>query len=219
MINPSISNILVQFSSQLFPKSLVKKYNDFLFQRNEPFNNITDHIIESIVNVEIPGFAVVTKTVTSNNTGSNSWQSPGSNTELSKGPQGADGFAEPTINIHYAGNEPLNETIESTTISITMKNTILNYIYFYEFTRLYYKRTRAVKEFAMTMTIEDAAEIPIINFVASQCFISMMPALEFDFRKTFNEAQTFTIQLTFNRLDVNLAIPSFKQKVVNLEEK
>jgi hypothetical protein len=215
MLNPSLANFKVAFSSNTFPKKLTEKYDKFLFQKNTPFKNIQDYLLESIQTVVIPGINLNTVTVAGlQNLGKNSWTNGGNNPFGQ--PTGADGFPHSTVNAIYPGTAPLNEVVDSTILTITFRNSIINWMYIYELFFSYYKRTRDIKEFSIYLDMLDSAKVPMIRFSMSYCFVATIPGLEFSFANQFNEAKTFDASFVFNKFDVNFLVPEFNQTTVNL---
>lgn len=197
MLNPSTDKYTIEFGGDFYPKEIVKKYDEFLFHKNHPIKNIQGHISESIQTVTIPGMALNTLTVQGlNNVGSGGYNQP----------------SPTTVNVNYPGNSPMNEIFEGTALNITLRNTIINWMYFYEFFRGFYNRTNKIDGFThfnLQIIVRDAAEIPMISFSFNDCFISNLPGLEFSFNTSFRESKTFDIGITFNKFDVGFLIPNF----------
>lgn len=198
MLNPSTDKYTIDFSGEFYPKLLIAKYDDFLFHKNHPIKNIQAHISESIQSITIPGMGLNILSVQGQN-------NLGSNPNYGQ-------KAPVTSNTQYPGSAPMSEIIESTVVTLTLRNTILNWMYFYEFFRSFYSRTSKIdqiKYFTVSIVVRDAAEIPMLSFSFEDCFISNLPGLEFSFNTTFRESKTFDVGITFNKMQVGFLIPNF----------
>lgn len=197
-LNPSTDKFTIEFGPQFYVPELMTKYDEFLFHKNSPIKNIQAHIHESIQSISIPGMSLNTIAV-------NDLQNIGfaGNTKTQ---------TPITINRQYMGNAPMNSVIESTTITVTFRNTLINWMYIYELFRNYYNRNTKLKEFFIDITLRDSAEIPMLNFMFEDCFTSGLPGLEFSYNTSFRESKTFDVTFTFNKMNVNFIIPSFNKK-------
>jgi hypothetical protein len=202
MINPVLSNFEIILSDSFFPKAVTEKYDNFLFTKNYPLKTLESYLYETIQNLDMPGINLSTITETG-------LQNLGKNPSV-------DNFPQVTVNRHYAGTAPMNEIIDGTTVNLTFRNTLLNWMYCYEVLYRYYSRTRSIKDFGIILKMKDSAEIPIIKFTLSDCFISTMPGLSFSYNQSFNESKTFDIGLTFNKFDVAFLLPDFSLTNINL---
>jgi hypothetical protein len=204
MINPVLTNTKIHFSDDLFPEEFIKKYNDFLFHKNYPLKNIGAVIYESIQNIEIAGINLNPLIVQSIN-----------NTRGSSLNKSSNGFPHTTINRGYPGTDPINNIIDNQVLTITMRNNLLNWMYFYEVCHGYYKRTRNIDLFDIIITALDSAEIPMINFRLKNCFVQTLPGLSFSFNSAFNETKTIDVGIFFNEFNVEFLIPSFNLEKIN----
>ena len=202
MINPVLSNFRIEFGEAFFPSLVCSKYDDFLFHKNYPFKTLKGYFYETIQELSIPGINLNTIAATGLN-------NLGHNPSLSD-------FPETTINRNYPGTSPINEIVESVSIVITFRNTLINWMYAYEVLHRYYSRTRSMSDFYIQLIMKDSAEIDIIKFNLSDCFISSMPGLTFSYIQQFNETKTFDITFNFNKFDVEFLIPGFDLKAVNI---
>lgn len=202
MINPNLSNFHAEFGESFFPEAITKKYDDFLFQKNYPFKDLKSYLYETIQNVDMPGLNLATINV-------NGMQNLGANPNFGD-------FPNTTINRIYPGTAPENEIVDGTVVTITFRNTLLNWMYCYEVLYSYYKRTRNITDFGISLIMRDSAEIPMLKFSLSDCFISNMPGLSFSFNQSFSESKTFDIGFTFNKFVVSLLIPEFNLVKKNL---
>lgn len=201
MLNPATDKYTIEFSKNFFDDSLVGKYDDYLYHLNSPIKNIVNHIHESVQSITIPGFNLnVTNVVGLSNLTNNI---PNSRTPNK--------FAHTTVNKQFPGNSPLSELFDSQIINLTLKNTVLNWMFFYEVMRGYYERTRTLKDFYITITVMDAAEIPLLQFIFSDCFVANMPGLTFASNEDFRESKTIDAGFAFNKLDIKFLIPKFNK--------
>lgn len=203
MLNPATDKFSIEFSREFYPVELTQKYDNFLKYLNGPVKYLQPHLMESVQSINIPGWNVQTaQTPNLNNLAGQKFAGMGSR---NVGP-----FSEPTVNRAYAGSAPINEIVDGNILNITFRNTMLNWMYMFEAMRGYYMRTRSLQEFRIIITLMDAAEIPLIQFVYSDCFVAVMPGLEFSFAQSFREAKTIDTGFIFNKIDVNFLIPEFK---------
>jgi hypothetical protein len=202
MLNPSTDKFTIEFSSDFFPEELTAKYDNFLTYMNGPVKYLQPHLMESIQSVNIPGWNIAT--TSANNLNNLKGVNLGS-----MGNRGVGQQPESTVNRVFAGSAPINEIVDGTVINITFRNTMLNWMYIFECMRGYYKRTRDLTLFRVVITLMDAAEIPMLQFVYSDCMVAVMPGLEFSFSQAFREAKTIDAGFIFNKVDVNFLIPGF----------
>ncbi len=210
MLNPTMSNFQVQLGKNFFPPEIIEKYDAWLYNRNYPLKSIEAYIHETIQSVEIPGEQFQTLLVEglSNLRGTN-FKTPALNRP--------EGFPHPTVNRVYPGTAAYNDIIDSITINMTFKNTILNWIYIFEWLYKYYKRTRTVNEFGFHLIMLDSARIPMIDFNIGDSYVSGMPGLQFSYNESFSESVTFDVTFTFNKFDVELIVPGFNNEIINLK--
>lgn len=195
MLNPVLSNFRIEFSDEFWPDFVVDKYNKYLFQKNYPLKNIAALIYESIINFDIGGINLNTLTIESlQNLGKNKFDR---------------NYVTPTTNKTYPGTISDINLWENKILTITLRNSILNWMYFYEMMRKYYKRKREVSEFYINIIIMDSAEIPMIKFHFNDAFISTLPGLSFAYNASFNDSKTIDIGLTFNEPNVEFILPEF----------
>lgn len=157
--------------------------------------------MESIQTVNIPGWNIQT-TQTPN-------LSNLKGVDFSGMGQKPSSFVETTINRFYAGNGSINDIVDSNILNVTFRNTMINWMYLYEALRGYYDRTRNLSLFRITITLMNTAEIPLLQFIYSDCMVAVMPGLEFSFTQAFMEAKTIDTGFIFNKVDVNFLIPNF----------
>lgn len=202
MLNPSVDKFTIEFGSAFFDNEIAKKYDNYLFHMNGPIKDIKSHIQESIQLVSIPGFNLNPLQITGmNNMKNTNFQSPGVK---------PNNFPHTTINRQYSGTSNQNDILESQIVNITFRNTLLNWMYIYEIFHNSYLRTRTLKDFQIVITLNDAAEIPMMQFIFKDCFTSNIPGLEFAFNSQFRESKTIDAGFSFNGLDSNFILPEFK---------
>lgn len=202
MIDPLLSNIRVVLGREFFPPELTEKYDKFLFNKNYPLKTMYSYIHESIQIVSIPGYQLQTLTVTG----------------LPNMKDFTKDFNSTTSNKTYPGNASWNEVIDGINVTITFRNTILNWLYFFDWHYNYYKiiRDQNTQEFGFNIIMKDSAEIPMIDFGIKDCFISSLPGLEFAFNANFDESKTFDIGIVFNKFNVKMLLPEFKNTRISL---
>lgn len=200
MLNPSLSNFVLDISDEFFPKELVQKYENFIKHMNHPFKIWKTNLLETVQSINIPGLNISPLTVSNlNNTNPNLISNPG-------------GVPHTTNNHFWEGNEPWSNVIESMQFTISLRNNILNYMYFYEFMYKRYQRTDRTDRFMVILNMLDSAEIPVIKFIMGNCFLVNVPSLNFSFNESFNESKQFDIQIQTNKFDVEFNIPDFNYK-------
>lgn len=192
MLNPILSNFSIMFTDDFFPKEITSKYDTFLFHKNGPFKDLNSFLYESIKGLTIPGFNIKTNDILNlNNLGINN-----NNDNL-------------LINRYYPQNAPINELIDSNTISLNFRNSILNWMYLYEMLFSYYKRKRSINDFCLVLTLNDSAEIPMIRFKFSDCFATTLPGLSFAYNENFSTSKEFECGFVFNEMEIDFIVPNF----------
>jgi hypothetical protein len=209
MLNPSTDKYTIEFSADFFSKDITKKYDDYLFHLNGPIKNMRDHLQESIQSLDIPGIELNLLNVNGLNNMKNV-----DFTNINSSPTN---FNSTTINRQFPGTSPNQEIITETKVSITFRNTLLNWMYIYETFHHYYKRKRDISDFSIIITLHDAADIPLMNFVFFDCFVSSIPGLNFAFNTQFREAKTIDAGFAFNGMSTNFMIPSFDLTKSNIK--
>lgn len=205
MLNPVTDKYVLEFSSNFFDTEFITKYDNYLFHKNYPIKKLQDHIHGSIKSISVPGINTPSMNV-------NGLSNLNKTTIAAK----PINMTETSINRSYVGTVPFDELIKSKTLNITCKSTLLNWMYFYEYFRAYYQRDRKVLDFKMFMTVMDQADVPMMQFVFSDCYISDLPDLLFQTGDIAKEERDFDVQVNFNKFDTKLIIPSFDLKTVTL---
>lgn len=202
MLNPIMNNFTIEFGNKFYGENLVKKYDDFLFHKNNPIKNIRDHIHESLNSLSIPGLNLAVTEI-------NGLKDFGSASD-----------ARPlTTNLVFPKNQTLLDTFEVNKLDINCDNTLINWSYFYEFFRGNTIRGRTgedgekldLTDFGINVIVRDSADIPILMFDFNKCYSASLPPLEFAYGSTFNESKTIDIGFWFNEMNVHLLIPGFKK--------
>ena len=201
MLNPVLSNFRIQFGEFLFPENIVEKYDRFLFAKNYPLKNFRSYFHETIQTLQIPGENFQTLLVNGLPNIRNAR---------------IENFPHTTVNRTYPGTSPLNEVVDGVTVTITFRNSILNWLYLFEWMYKYYKRTREALVFDVNLIMMDSAEVPMINFRLIDCYVSSLPGLEFAYNGSFSESKTFDMSFVFNRFDVRMMIPDFNSETLHL---
>lgn len=186
LLNPSTSNFQLSFSPSFYDKVIDTKYNDFLFHQNSPIKNINALILESVQSLEIPGDDM--ESITASQVGG--------------------------VNGHeytYSGTANVTSILESTIITITLRNNLINFMRLYEYKNAYYARPRRVQMFDLNLTLCDSANIPMMNFCFQDCFIRGLPGLTFAYNSEFNESKTFDCKIQFSRFTPTFIIPEFNK--------
>lgn len=198
-LNPLTDKVQLDISDEFFPTKMTERYNSFLFHKNLVIKDIKGLILESVQDFGIPGINLSTVAVNYLN----------NSRVFGKGPGG--GLTVPTsTNRIFPGTENQNTIFENPTFQINLRNNILNWMYFFEYLNRYYKRNRDVDFFYITITVMDAAEVPMMQFLIKDCFISATPGLEFNHNIGFNESKVINFGITFNELSVKFIIPGFE---------
>lgn len=212
LLNPSTDKFRIEFSQGFYPELLTKKYDDYLFHLNSPFKSIQAHLIESIQSLTVPGINLNTISALGlGNLGSGKASQAG-NFMNNVGKQ----FPHTTIARHFPGTSSQNEIIDGNQVNITFRNTILNWCYLYEVLYSFYKRTRDISDFYMTLTMLDTSEVPMLRFKFGDCFIGQLPGLEFSYNQQFRDVKTIDAGLVFNKLDIDFLMPSFNLQKIDL---
>ena len=201
-LNPLTDKVQLDISDDFFPTKMTERYDTFLFHKNLVIKNIKGIIMESVKDFSIPGINLSTIAINYLN---NSRLYGGGNVGSSGG------LVTPTsTNRIFPGTENKNNIFESPTFQLNLRNNIINWMYFFEYLNRYNNRDRDVSEFYLTITVMDAAEIPMMQFLLKDCFISTTPGLEFNHADSFNESSVIGFGITFNELSVKFIIPGFQ---------
>lgn len=202
-LNPILDKFKVDFSANLFPKEMTERYDRYLKAKNSPLKRIEDIISESIVSVSVPGFEIPTNTITGMS-------------NLGGDPYKGD-FPTVVTQLTLPSDVSKMETFSSQTITLTLQNNLLNWLYFYEVYNGYFKNERTIDMFEIYITMKDAAEIDVMRFVFGGCFCSGMAGLEFATNEEYMQAKTVDVNFVFNSMDVDTILPEFNMKTVNLK--
>lgn len=196
MLNPVLSNIKIDIGENFFDPKISKKYDEFLHKSNYPLKNVNRYFHETIQNIEVPGFDFQTLQINDLN-------------NIRGNYPGSPNFDNPVTQRTYPGHNPYNEVLTTLTGRITLKNSILNWLFCFEWMYLYYKRTREVHEFNIILDMLDSAELSVMRFHFKDCFFNSLPELEFAFNGSFSETKTFDVGFVFNQLDIEMSILDF----------
>lgn len=204
-LNPVCDKFQIEFIGDYFSGKYLDKYNEYLYNKNSPLKDIMLVLKESIQSLTVPGFGLSPLVISGlNNLGNNSMTGY---------------FPNPTTNAQYPGTQPQAEIWDSTTVNMTLRNNIINYMLLYELFYMYNKRDREVGQFQIIQTVLDSAEIPIFNFKFGGVFLQGMAGLEFSTNAGFREAKTIEAIFAFNTLDVEFIVPGFEMGTINLINK
>lgn len=201
MINPVLSNFRLDFSDNFFPVTMTQKYDDFLFHKNYPFKTLKSYFYETIQSIDIPGIDLSVLSVNGmNNIGNSSGV----------------GNDNPITNTPFLGNLPDNEITDNIKVVVSFRNTLINWMYCFEMLHNYNARIRFVKDFFITLTMKDSAEIPMIQFQFTDCFITTCPGMTFAYNTAFNDSKTFDISFVFKRFSTKFIFPNFNVSKVTI---
>jgi hypothetical protein len=199
------------FTNEMYPDDICRKYDDFLFHKNYPLKGIIGLLNESIQSVSIPGIGL-------NNITVQGLENTGKNPRSVKDKNGKPDFPHTTINRTYPGTSPINEVVEGNVVTITFRNYIINWMYFFEVYWKYYKRSREISMFSIVLTMMDSGEVDIIRFSLGDCYLSTLPNLIFAYNKQFNESENFDAGFIFNKYDVDFIAPTFDLNRITLKK-
>lgn len=204
MLNPASDKFTIEISNSIFDNEIAKKYDDYLFHINGPIKNIKDYVQETIQSLEIPGLQLQLLNITG--------LSNMKNVDFNNVGSSPSNFQATSINRQFAGTNPIQDVITESVINITFRNTLLNYMFIYEVFHNYFKRKRKIDDFNIILTLHDAANIPLMNFVFYDCFVSSIPGLGFAFNEQFRDSKTIDAGFAFNGMTSNFMIPKFDKK-------
>lgn len=204
MLNPVLSNTKIIIGTQFFPETLTKKYDDYLYGVNYPLKTLELYLHETIQQITIPGIDLQTIDVEAL-------------PNVNNNPPNSPDFFHDTHVETYEGTVSQAETISAREATITFKNTIINWMYLYEYCFEHYKRNRQTTVGSLFVMMYNAAEVPVLQFHMQRAFISSMPGLEFAFNASFSESKTFDVNFKFNQIDVKFILPDINHKVLSLE--
>lgn len=192
MLNSVLSNFRIEFGDEFFPEELTAPFSKYLYLKNNPLKTLEGYLYETIQNWDIPGIDFQELVTNIGNVNSR-----------------RDDFHETSAKRSYPGTDNINNIIGDSALSITMKNSILNWMYCYGILRSYYNRKRETDQFMIRIIIMDSADIPMIQIRLSDCYLSGLPGLSFAYNTQFNESKTFDCKFTFNGFNVDFLIPGF----------
>lgn len=204
MLNPVLSNVIIQLGNTFFPSELTQKYDEYLYQINYPMKTFRSYFHETIQSLTVPGLSLQTTEMIGLYNNKN-LKADRSN------------FTHNTTQFTQPGNADYTSVLTDNKITITFKNTILNWLYVYEFAYNYYKRRNRVEVFDVNLILKNSAEINTLGFYFGSCFITNTADLEFSFTETFSEAKTFDMTILFTTFDVKFLLPNFNQTVIKLQ--
>lgn len=208
MLEPTTDKFIIEFSNEFFSLDSVKTYTNYLYNSNGPIKDFQTHFYESILSLTVPGITAQPTQVN----GLNNLRGVGTNQGM--GTTSAN-MTETAINRSYVGTTPLDELFNSKTLNLTMRNTYLNWAYCYQLYRGHFARNRTVEEFRVIQTIFDTANIPMFQFIYSDCYISGIPDLEFQTNTAVRDVRTIDIPINFNKFDVQFLLPEFDTEINN----
>lgn len=201
VLSPNLDNFRVEFDGELFPKSITKKYDDFLFQMN---GNIKD--IKTLIQSEVTMFTTPEITIPEisvqglNNSGKNGVNSQNNTGSL-------------TTNIDYISNANFDEALGTKTITITMRNILWNYVYLNELMRLMFQRNNKLNEFSFYVYYMYDGGIPLMKKSFRNCIIKSLPAIQYSHADSLTNNPTFDVTIRFNNYDFEFMLPEFNQRI------
>lgn len=196
MLNPVLSNFQIMIGDDFFSEDITTKYDNFLFKRNYPLKSFYAYFHETIKTITIPGFEMPTLEIDALN-----------NMKLSA--PGSDNFIHPVSKYTVAGHEPYENMLTSKTFIITFKNTVLNYMFVFEWMYDFYKRKRDKNVFPIVMTFMDSSDTPMMRYTFAKSFPISLPNLEYSFNNIFDESKEFDVGFQYNNFNVDFVIPDF----------
>lgn len=203
MLNPILSNAVIEFDSNFFPQELVEKYDNYLYRINYPLKSFMSYFHETVQSLSIPGLSLQTTELIGLYNNKN-LKADRSN------------FTHNTTQYTQPGNADYTSVLTDNKITVSFKNTILNWLYVWEFAYNYYKRRDRVGTFNVNVILKNSAEINILGFYFNDSFITTTAELEFSFTEAFSESKTFDISILFKEFNVRSLIPDFDETIIKL---
>lgn len=203
MLNPILSNAIIQFGNGFFPEEMTEKYDTYLYRLNYPLKTFRGYFHETIQSLSVPGLSLQpTELVGLYNNGN--LKADRSN------------FEHNTTQFTQPGNADYTSVLTDNKVTITFKNTILNWLYVWEFAYNYYKRRDRVGTFDVNVILKNSAEINILGFYFNDAFITNTAELEFSFTEALSDSKTFDISILFKEFNVRSLIPEFNETLIKL---
>lgn len=194
--NPRGDKFATHLPKNFFDPEISKKYNKYIKLQDSYFNDIISIINESIMRVSIPGLEqelISQRTVS-----------------------GQGGNIEQDITLHKA-NKPLEEVIETNTITVTFRHldSFINYFYLMEMFYKKYAKQTTDSRFMLPITLLNVDKIPVFVAVFDQCLFKSIQGLELSFDSTNREFKEFTCDFTFSNFSIVFDMPLGNLKQYN----
>lgn len=189
--NPRGDKFVLKFPKNFFNSKVSPKYNRYIQLQNSYFTSIEQVINESVISVELPGLtqelvSETTSTGTSNN--------------------GAVGSQDVTL---YPDNRPLEEVIESNTITVTFRHldSYINYFYLMELWYTWYLANQKDARFVLPITCLSSDDHPVFTIVFSKCIFKSIQGQTFTYNNQSRDFKEFTCEFVYSDFSVDFDLP------------
>lgn len=191
--NPRSDKFLTNLPVDFFLPEITEKYNRYISLQDSYFTSINQVVNESIQSVEIPGLSQELRTQTT--VAGNSGSSAGVTNDVTL----------------YPDTRPLEEIIESNTITVRFRHldSYINYFFLMEtFYKMYaLKTTNDERRFVLPVTCLSIDNHPVFNVVFSKCLFKSINGISLDYNKQAREFNTFTCEFAYSDFSILFDLP------------
>lgn len=198
--NPRADKFRLSLPTDFFLPDICEKYNRYIQLQNSYYTTINQIVNESIQSVEIPGLSqeLRTETTTSSDSGASSGNSVGLDVTL------------------YPDTRPLEEIIESNTITINFRHldSYINYFFLMEtFYRMYARSTsNDDRRFILTCTCLNVDNAPVFNIIFSKCLFQAIQGMTLSYNQMTRDFNTFSCSFAYSDFSVEFDMPQGQAK-------
>lgn len=191
--NPRSDKFVTQLPTNFFINEIAQKYNRYIQLQNSYFTSINQVVNESIQALEIPGLSqeLTSQTTTSGDSGSSS----GVTTDVTL----------------YPDTRPLEEIIESNTITVQFRHldSYINYFFLMEtFYKMYnLKTSNDERRFVLPVTCLSVDNHPVFNVIFSKCLFKGINGLSLGYNQQARDFRTFSCEFAYSDFSVEFDLP------------
>lgn len=191
--NPRSDKFTTQLPTDFFLDDICQKYNRYIQLQNSYFTSINQLVNESIQSLEIPGLSqeLASQTTTAGDSGSAS----GVTTDVTL----------------YPDTRPLEEIIESNTITVQFRHldSYINYFFLMEtFYKMYnLKTSNDARRFILPVTCLSVDNHPVFNVIFSKCLFKSINGLTLGYNQQARDFRTFSCEFAYSDFSVEFDLP------------
>lgn len=191
--NPRADKFTTQLPTDFFLPEICEKYNRYIQLQNSYFTTINQVVNESIQTLEIPGLSQELRTETT--TSADSGSASGVMTDVTL----------------YPDTRPLEEIIESNTITVQFRHldSYINYFFLMEtFYKMYnQKTTNDERRFILPVTCLSIDNHPVFNVIFSKCLFKGINGLSLGYNQQARDFRTFSCEFAYSDFSVEFDLP------------